>query len=272
METNRRIILVLAIAAFILPAAILCWAAEKEEEDIWIESERKEPRRKMFELTDEEIDRIMTRLKKSSPEKTKELLKLRQENPEKFKNELVKYGREEYGKIIRERIDGWKKKIRDEFIIWLEKNYPKQAKELATLKEKQPSIYWKKFDLIRKRYWRIFEEEKRNPELAEVLKEDLELTKKRDELIRQIIASSNEQKTKRLSAELEEVVAIRFDLIIRRKHIAYERLLKRLEQLQKQVKESRNEIGKWMNEKVKVENVKRRMRELTEGIPKFAWD
>jgi len=66
------------------------------------------------------------------------------------------------------------------------------------------------------------------------------------------------------------VIAGRFDLIVRRKQIAYERLLKRLEELQKKVRESRGEIAKWRSDELKNENVKQRMQDLLE--PKFNWD
>ena len=282
MEKNRKIVLVVAITTFILPIVLLCSASsaseKKDKQDIWRESESGEPRQgsrlgqKRFEPTEEEIDRIMTSLKQSNPEKAKELAELRKKEPERFKAELRKYGREEYAKIIKERIEDWRNKRRAEFIEWLEKNYSKVAKELATLKEKQPGIYWEKFDQVRKKYWPIFEEEKRNPELAEVLKEDLELTKRRDELVRKIKSAKNEKEKEKFAAHLEEVVGRRFDLIIRKKQIEYERLLKRIEQLQKQVKESRNEIGKWMNTEFKTENVKKRLKDLTEEIPQLKWD
>jgi len=213
----------------------------------------------------------MISLKQSDPAKAKELAKLHKEDPEKFKIELRKYAPEEYGKIIRERMETWRHRRQTEFIEWLEKNYLQQAKELATLKG-QPDLYWKKFDLVRGKYWRIFEEEKRNPELAEVLKEDLELKERRDELLIRIKAAKTESQKKKLAAQLEEIVSQRYDLIVRKKEIAYERLLKWLEELKNRIKESRGEIAKSKDEEAKAENVKRRMRELTEGIPKFNWD
>lgn len=274
MQTNRKVLLVLTIAAVIMP---VCWAEQKKDEkSIWTEDEQRgtgsDSRRKMFELTDKDIDRIMTSLKKSDPEKAKELAKLREKDLEKFQMELRRYGREEIGKIMRERIESWRQKRQDEFLQWLGKNYSKEAEMLAKIKEKEPDIYIEKFDYIRKKFWQIFEEDKRNPELAEVLKEDLELKQRRDELLRRIKAAKNDKENKQLIGELDEVVSRRFDLIIQRKQIAYERLLKRLEQLQKQVKESRDEIAKWKDEKFKAENVKEHIKDLLEGTPKFRWD
>jgi len=278
MTIIRGTILALTIATMVTVSSLPCWAAQKDEQDIWREDEPRGPRPgprpgpRRFELTDEEIDRVMTGLKKTDPKKAKELAKLREKDPEKFKIELRKYGREEFDKIIRERIETWRHKRHTEFVEWLEKNYPIKAEELSKLKEKEPDLYWKKFDLVREKYWRIFEEDRRNPELAEVLKEDLELKETRDELLRRIKAAKGDKDKQKLLMELEEVVSRRFDLIVRRKEIAYERLLKWLEELRNRVRESRNEIGKWKDEKFKAENVKKHVKDLLDETPQLRWD
>ena len=289
MELNRAI-LVLALAAMITLSALPCSAQNKSEEkkeDIWVEDEPRGPRAgprpgsgrgpsgrgsRRFELTDEEIDRIMKGLKESDPAKAKELAKLREKDPEKFREELRRHGREEFGKIIRERINNWRERRQAEFIKWLEKAVSKEARELAKLKERNPDLYAEKFDLVWKKYARIFEEGRRNPELADVLLEDLELQKRREELLKKIKAANSNKEKKKLAAELEEVIADRFDLIVRRKQIAYERLLKWLEELRERVKESRAEIREWRDDKFKGENVRKRIEDLLEETPKLRWD
>ncbi|MHC4172564.1 MAG: hypothetical protein ACYTBX_00970 [Planctomycetota bacterium] len=283
MELNRAI-LVSALAAMITLSALPCSAQNKSEEkkeDIWVEDEPRGPRpgrgpsgrgSRRFELTDEEIDRILKGLKESDPAKAKELAELREKDPEKFREELRRHGREEFGKIIRERINNWRERRQAEFIIWLEKAVPKEARELTKLKERNPDLYAEKFDLVWKKYARIFEEGRRNPELADVLLEDLKLQKRREELLKKIKAANSDKEKKKLAAELEEVVADRFDLIVRRKQIAYEQLLKRLEELREHVRESRGEIAKWRSDEFKKENVKKRTKELFEETPKLRWD
>ena len=214
----------------------------------------------------------MKYLRKSDPDKAKELAKLREGDPEKFKAELRRHGGEEFSKIVMERMRIWQERRRAEFVEWLGKNYRKDAEELAKLKAKDPDLYLTKYEHIRDKYWRIFEEERRNPELAEVLKEDLELKKRRDELIRRIKAAKSDRQKKRLTADLEDVVNRRFDLIIRRKQIAYERLLRWLEELKNRIKESRDEIAKWSDHKAREENIKERLKDLTEGTVPFEWD
>jgi len=280
MKTGYGIILVLAMAAVLTVSALPGLAergSEEKKEDIWTEDEPRGPRgdptrggprrgpgRRRFQLTDEEIDRIMKGLKERDPAKAKELAKLREKEPEKFREELRKVAREEFSKVIRERIDKWRRQRRAEFLEWLEKNFRKVAKELSRLKETDPDLYWKKFDIVRKKYWPIFEEERRNPELAQVLKEKLKLNERRDRLVREIKATRDEKKRKPLIARLKEVISSRFDLIVREKQIAYERLLKRLEELKKRIKEDRDEIIKWRDEKFKADEVKKRIEDLTE--------
>jgi hypothetical protein len=283
METRRGIILVFVMTAVVAVAALPCPAAEtekkdKDEESIWTEDERGGPRsgrgpgRGRFELTDEEIDRIMEDLKKRAPEKAKELEKLREKEPEKFRAELRRHAREEFGKVVRERIEKWRQQRRADFLEWLGKTVPKEARELAKLKDKDPDLYAEKYDRIRRIYYRIFEESRRNSELAAVLLEDLELKKKRDALVGKIKAAKNEKERKKLNAQLEKVVSDRYDLIVRQKQIAYERLLKWLEELRNRIRESRAEIVKWQDKEAKAENVEQRAKELLEGKKGFTWD
>ncbi len=282
MEFSRRIIVVLVIAAMATVTILPCPAAEKDEKNIWTEDEPRGPGRgpgpgpgrgpRRFELTEDEIDRVMKGLKESNPEKAKELAKLRETDPNQFSFELRRHGHEEFGKIIRERIDKWRKRRRAEFLESLEKLVPKEAQDLAKSKDTNPDLYAEKYELALRKYGRIIEEGRRNPELAEVLVEDLRLKKRREELLKNIKAVKSENEKKKLVAELEEVVAGMFDLIVRRKQRAYERLLRWLEGLQKRLRESRGEIFKWRDEKFKNENVKQRTGDLLEEIPKFNWD
>jgi hypothetical protein len=295
MNVHRAIFLAFAVAALASIVALPCSAQSKgkeKQEDVWTEGEQKGPGRgplefapppagdqrgprrgpPEFELTDEEIDQIMKGLKERDPAKAKELADLREKDPEKFKIELRRQGGEEFGKIMKERMENFWRKRRAEFVEWLGKNYSKEAEELARLKEKEPELYLKKYNMLRDRYWHIFEEEKRDPEFARVLKEDLELRQRQGELLREIKAAKSDSQKKELTAGLEDVVSRRFDLIVKQKEIMYERLLKWLEELKNRVKESKVEINKWKDKEFKAENVKQRLKDLTEGTRRFEWD
>jgi len=121
------------------------------------------------------------------------------------------------------------------------------------------------------KYRRIFVESRRNPELAEVLMAELELDERQEVLLNKIKTTKREKEKKKLMSQLEEVVGNKFDLIIRKKIIAYEFLLKRVEELQKELNKNREEIAKWKDDKIKEQNVKERMKELTEPSRKFRW-
>lgn len=288
MELSRRVILVLIIAlvaAVTVTPCSLCSAEEKkDEENMWSEDEPRGPRPgrgrgpgpgrgpRRFEPTEEEIDRVMKSLQKSDPKKAKELEALRKKDPEQFREELRSYGREEFGKIIRERIENSRKERQKEFIIFLEKNFPQVAQELVKLKNKEPDLYTKKYELAERKYGRIFVERRRNPELAEILLEDLKLKQSRDEIIIKIKVSKSDNEKNKLVAELKGIVASRFDLIVRRKQMEYERLLRWLRELQERITESRKEIDIWRSDEFKNENVNKRTQDLLGETSNFNWD
>ncbi len=63
------------------------------------------PKGRQFELTDEIIEATMVNLNKTNPEKAQELEQLRKSDPEKFKAELRKVMREQFGRSKRDRGD-----------------------------------------------------------------------------------------------------------------------------------------------------------------------
>jgi hypothetical protein len=291
MKSSRAIILILALTAVLAVCTQPCAGNQKDEQNIFTEEDRGPgpgpglgpgpgpergprrggPGRGRFELTDEEVNQLLKDLKERSPEKAKELEEIRETNPEKFREELRRHAREEFGKIVRERIEKWRQQRQAEFIEWLQKSLPKEADELAKLKDRDPDLYGKKYDQALRNYGRIFEESRRSPELSEILMDDFKLQKRTDELSAKIKAAGNKREKKKLTAELEEVVGLRYDLIVRKKQLAYEWLLKRLEELQNHVKESRAELGIWQDPKTKADNVKERVEYLLEEKKGFDW-
>jgi len=294
MQKGHGIILISMIVVLTAIVTLSCYAQEKEKEkekqekSIWPEEELRGPRGprepgeprgpgeageprgprwgppRWFELTDEIIEQVMKDLSKSEPAKAAELSKLREKDPEKFKEEL---GKVHFDKVMRERMEARRRQMQAEYTEWLEKNYPEEAKKLAALKERDPNIYIQKFRLSMDKYGRIFAV-RENPELCEVLKEDLELKEKADQLVRKIKSAGKEDEKKELTAQLEQVAGRRFDLIVRQKEIAYAHLLKRLEELKKKLVEDKAEVTKWKDAKFKEENVKKRVQELISG---FKW-
>jgi len=197
---------------------------------------------------------------------------LREKDYDRFKAELGRYGTKEIEEISRERFEARRQRRQEEFLKWLKANYPKDEENLARVKEKDPQLYVKTYEHLQEQYGRIFEADSANPELGEVLKEDFELKRRRDDLVWRLRRERSDAKKQAIGAELREVVARRYDLIVRRKEIAYEQLQKKLEDLQGQIRASKDEIVKWQDSELKRENVRRRIEGLTEGHRRFRWD
>lgn len=275
MEKCRGIIMFLAVVAVVTVAALPCSAADEkdDEKSIWDENEGRGPRsgRGRFELTDQEKDRLLESVRKRDPEKAKEIAAFREKDPGRFREELRRHGRKEYDKVMRERFEKLRQERRDEFLAFLAKSVPSVAEDMAKLKVQNPDLYTKKFDLVRRKYDRAFQESRRNPELAEILLEDLKLKERSEYLVRKIKTTKSERDKKRLTAQLERVLSDRYDLIVRQKIIAYERLLGWLESLQNRIKKSKTEIREAEKQEVKAENIKQRMKDLLEGSEGFPW-
>jgi hypothetical protein len=269
MKGKYGLFFILILAAMMTVSCLPCWAQEtseekkeEEREDIWTDRPPRGPRRgPRFELKDEEIERIMKSIRESNPEKAKELEKMRKEDEKRFREQLREHGRDEFSKIVMERIEKWRKQRREEFLKWLEENFRRQAEELKRLLQ-DPDLYLKKYDVIRQKYWRIFEEDQRNPELGAVLKEKLRLAGWRDRLLGQIRGEKNEKKKQELIKKLREAVSRRFDLVVREKQIAYKWLRDRLEDLKRRVEESQALIDELKKPEVRKKNIDKRVEEL----------
>jgi hypothetical protein len=165
----------------------------------------------------------------------------------------------------RERLE----KMHTELLTWLEKNAPDEAVRLKQLREKQPEEYVIRTAELMRKYGPIMRAEKDNPKLAEVMKDDLENQRRRDELLRQIGGATGEEKDK-LVAELKTVVARRFDLIMAKKQMQYDDLRKRLEELQKEVKLREGELETQKANKDKA--IEEHVAELVAGAKKINWE
>ena len=160
----------------------------------------------------------------------------------------------------------------DEYIEWLEKNFPEEAGRLARLREREPEDleeYIRQVIDSRDKFGEIMEAEENNPELAEVLKEDFEIKREREILLEKIRSAKGKQIGK-LNKQLEELVNRRFDLIVRKKQLQYEHLLRRLERLQQEVRRREAEVEKMKNKKPQL--IKERLEALTSRAEKINWD
>ena len=108
-----------------------------------------------------------------------------------------------------------------------------------------------------------------NPELAKVLKEDILLQDHRDQLLKEL-RSADKKESKALRKELEEVVSNRFDIILKKKQLRYEEMLKRLQALEKRVNEQQAEVESLKDKKK--DTIEQRIEELISKTEKISWD
>lgn len=244
------------------------------------------------QMSEEMMERILERMKKTDPETAVRLQKLREEDPEKFAEELRKVMEQHRQQRPRMRDSrqprrrrepmagrdiggGYGDRLRkmrqrhEEYIEWLGKNYPEDANALEAIRRENPQLYMRKLRHSAKKYGRIAEAAEDNPALAQVLKENISLKDNRDAFLKKMQTADTEEKEK-LSIMLQGIVAKRFDLIVKRKQLQHEQLLKKLERLKEQVKDSEVEVDKWKASKD--EKVKERVKELIGRTEKFHWD
>jgi hypothetical protein len=163
--------------------------------------------------------------------------------------------------------------MRREFLEWLEKNYPEQAQQLAKVQEEADTAqYDRTLSLLMKRYRRLFQAVRDNPEMADLLKKDFELKEQRDQILRQLRRAKDASVREDLTARLEEVLSKRFDVIVQRKQMEYEQLLKKLERLKQQVQRSEAEVNEWQKPDFKDQSIKARVKDLLNPPNDFKWD
>lgn len=153
-------------------------------------------------------------------------------------------------------------------LSWLEKNYPEKAEELKKIGNNQPDKFVQKIGQAMKVYGPVQKADKNNPELAKVLRKDIELQARRNHLLHQLHSAKEDQRPEFLK-ELKEVVAARFDVIIQKKQIEYDHIRKRLDLLNKKLEQHGNELQKLKDEKD--QSVDQRMKELIDGKVKMNW-
>ncbi len=82
----------------------------------------------------------------------------------------------------------------EEYLDWLKENYPQEAQELEKVRQENPELYMRRVMRSGRKYGRIAEAAKDNPELAAVLKEDLELKDERDEIVQKLRSAEDGDK------------------------------------------------------------------------------
>jgi hypothetical protein len=157
----------------------------------------------------------------------------------------------------------------DEYIKWLEKSYPDEAKALSQAKETNPELYLKRLKESFDKYGRLAHAEKSNPEMAKLLKEDIEIKAQEQKILEQLRAATDENQKKKLTAELQTLVNKRFDVIVTQKQLRYQELNKRLEEMKKEVQKQQADLDKLKGKKD--EEVKKRLDSLINKTEEINW-
>lgn len=238
---------------------------------------------------DDYFENLLEKIKQDNPEEAARLEKLRDEDLKTFRREMRNVLRRQRpsmdsrrgadmekgmegpaGMMNREKVRERMQARENELFSWLEKNEPEKAKELAALKTSDPPGYRRRMMFEMRNYRQIIEAEQTNPALAEVLKQDVDLKQKRNELLEKIKGTTNEKKKAELTKQLEEVIGQRFDIIVQKKQLKYEELQKRLEDLQQIVNKSQAELETLKSKKV--EQTEKHLEELLSQSERIDWD
>jgi len=292
-------VVILVAAAVVVTASVSFMIAPrlmggKDQESLFAEDQMAQLQREQ-KSPEQAAEEMMKYLEEIDPERAKVMQQLRTKDPERFR-EIV---RERASRRLREEgmsepplspedmtfggRQGHKDRFRGrgrtermqqrqaEYLEWLKINFPDEAAKLEEEKEKNPRLFPRRLALSFRKYGKIAENARDNPELGLVLKEKVQLNERRDELLRKI-KSADEKRKKLMTDELILVLGLKYDLILKQKQIAYEQLTKRLTDLEGKVKESNDELEKRKDAEYKKESVNNRLEELLKGTESFKWD
>lgn len=245
---------------------------QEKSDDIW--KEFSFASEEDLQITEKQIQEILDQFKKTDPAKAAKFEELRYKDAEKFITAIRDEIKQQQKKTAPEKPkqEKWKEELfkkHEAFLVWFNKQYPQDHKELIELQVEDPEKYVQRFMDLMKLYEPIQRMEKYNPKLAGTMKKNLDLQKRRDALLLQIRIASKEQQPK-LIEELRSVVSQRFDTIVVEKQLQYKWLRKRLDELTKKVETRAQELDS-LN-KNKEQCVEDRMKELMERTEKVNWD
>jgi hypothetical protein len=236
-----------------------CWAAEANQPA--------KPAPVIKEVPEARINAVLDRISQHDPNRAEKLRELRKSDPEAFAQEMKKGGwfPPKRGEV-KERLE----QMHNEYMKWLEKNYPKEAANLVQAKEKNPDQYFHLLKENFEKYGKIARADKENPELAKVLREDLKVKAEITKVVEDLKSASDESQKSTLNANLKDLVAKRFDLILQQKQLHYQELNKRIERLKTELKKQETELEKYKAKKD--QEVTKRVNELLNQNESFDWE
>ncbi|MFI4912589.1 MAG: hypothetical protein ACIAQZ_13060 [Sedimentisphaeraceae bacterium JB056] len=162
------------------------------------------------------------------------------------------------------------KKRNEEFLEWLNENFPEQAEKLSLATEANPERAFRDMMPTVMMYRDIFETEKKNPELAALMKQDVELKQRRNEVVERLSITEGKEEREELAAHLEDIVAARFDLILEKRQMRFDELRQRLAELEEQIAKQQSDLQELS--KQRDAQIKKRVDELMAEKEQMIWE
>jgi len=287
--TTHMLIVGLILAALAMarrPAAAQspAEAAAGQGADIWTEDQQQQDQQ--LELTKEQIEELLKELDRTQPQRSKQLRELREQDPIQFAlvihqiarrqaeqaAEAGRQGKQQPGQTGRQQTDQESRQERaarfreyllerlEEYMAWLEENAPAEAKRLEVLRPVDPEEFVNQVAISRRRYEPVMRAQKRNPELAKLMLEDIRLQDRRDGLLAQIAEATDDGQRNKLVDQLAGVVSQRFDVIVKKRRIKFAEIESRIEKMRRSLQTQKAELQRLVHQKRRV--TQQRLREL----------
>ena len=223
-----------------------------------------------LELSRESIDQLLSKLDTESPALARQLRQWRKDDPFRFVLEIRRIALARNPKAAKAagrqpksvtgeiavpvdptRQGQWRqnqeKQIAD-FLEWFGAAYPEKAKPLQQLRKKDYEEFLNHISAVRRRFEPLMRTEKRDPELAKILRKDIELQDLCGELLGKIAAAKDKDR-RTLTEQLTRVVANQFDIIVQKRRMKYADIESKIGQMQKEVDEQKRQLDQLVQKK-----------------------
>lgn len=223
-----------------------------------------------LELSRESIDQLLSKLDTESPDLARQLRQWRKDDPFRFVLEIRRIALARNPKAASRqpktnagdpavpidpiRQGQWRQnqeKLIAEFMDWFKAAYPDKATPLQQLHKKDYEEFLNRISAIRRRFEPLMRAEKRDPELAKILRKDIELQDLCGELLGKIAAAKNKER-RTLTEQLTRVVANQFDIIVQKRRLKYADIESKIGQMQKEVDEQKRQLDQLVQKKEQV--------------------
>jgi hypothetical protein len=242
--------------------------AQTIPDDLWEDETVGQP--DSLELSRESIDQLLSKLDTESPDLARQLRQWRKDDPFRFVLEIRRIalarnpiaakaaGRQPKSAagetavpVDPARQGQWRQnqeKQITEFMEWFRGAYPDKARPLQQLRKKDYEAFLNRISAVRRQFEPLMRAEKRDPELARILRKDIELQDLCGEVLGKIAAAKDKDR-RTLTEQLTRVVANQFDIIVQKRRLKYADIEAKIGQMQKEVDEQKRQLDQLVQKK-----------------------